>query len=147
MRLFDVKGTLASLSGQAQEISLAVDTGATLSWMPREVLEKLGATPLSRLPFSFSDGRTQERDTTAVLLTIDGRKGAVPVAFGEPGEEALLGATALEALGFMVDPVGKRLVARNLYALRASKLTVNSRQLTVPMSAANSRLSTLNCQL
>lgn len=112
-----VKLALFSDAARTQEVTLLVDTGATLSWIPREVLETLGAIPLSRLPFSLADGRTLERDTTAVLLTIDGRKGAVPVAFGEPGEEAVLGATALEALGFMVDPVGKRLVARNLCAL------------------------------
>jgi predicted aspartyl protease len=52
-----------------------------------------------------------------VLLTIDGRKAAVPVAFGEPGEEAVLGATALEGLGLMVDPVAKKLVPRDLLAL------------------------------
>lgn len=58
-----------------------------------------------------------ERDISAVLLTIDGRKAPVPVAFGEPGEEAVLGATTLEALGFVVDPVAKKLVPRDLLAL------------------------------
>jgi hypothetical protein len=52
-----------------------------------------------------------------VLLTVEGRRAGVTVAFGEPGEEAVLGATALETLGFMVDPVGKKLVPRNLFAL------------------------------
>jgi predicted aspartyl protease len=94
-----------------------VDTGATLSWIPREILQKLGVTAFSRLPFSLADGRVLERDTTAVLLTIDGRKAPVPVAIGEPGEEAVLGATALEVLGFVVDPVAKKLIARNLLAL------------------------------
>ena len=122
MGMFNVKVKLANLNspGQTEEVSLLVDTGATLSWIPREVLEKLGAIPLSRLPFSLADGRTLERDTTAVLLTINGRKGAVPVAFGEPGEEAVLSATALETLGFMVDPVAQKLVARNLFALATS---------------------------
>ncbi len=50
-------------------------------------------------------------------MTIDGRKAPVEVAFGEPGKEAVLGATALEILGFVVDPVGKKLVPRNLLAL------------------------------
>jgi clan AA aspartic protease len=94
-----------------------VDTGATLSWIPREILERLGLAPVSRLPFTLADGRTLERETTAVLLTIGGRKGAVPVAFGEPGEEAVLGATALETLGLVVDPVAQKLVPRNLLAL------------------------------
>jgi len=121
MGMFDVTVTLANLAApsRTEEISLLVDTdtGATLSWIPREILQRLGVTAFSRLPFSLADGRVLERDTTAVLLTIDGRKAPVPVAFGEPGEEAVLGATALETLGFVVDPVAKKLIERNLLAL------------------------------
>jgi predicted aspartyl protease len=80
-------------------------------------LDSLGIKPLSRLPFELADGRQLERDVTAVLLQIDGRKAPVQVAFGEAGEAAVLGATALEGLGFLVDPVAKKLVPRNLLAL------------------------------
>ncbi len=119
MGMFEVRVKLANLVApdRTEELSLLVDTGATLSWIPREVLDKLGAQPLSRLPFSLADGRRLERDITAVLLTLDGRKAPVQVAFGEPGEEAVLGATALEGLGFMVDPVAKKLIPRDLLAL------------------------------
>jgi len=119
MGLFEVKVKLASLSApmRTEELSLLVDTGATLSWIARNVLERLGAGTFSRLPFTLADGRTLERETSAVLLTIDGRKAAVPVAFGEPGEEAVLGATALETLGLVVDPVAQKLIPRNLLAL------------------------------
>jgi hypothetical protein len=34
-------------------------------------------------------------------------------------ELAVLGATALEVLGFVVDPIAKKLIARNLLALRS----------------------------
>ncbi len=119
MGLFEVKVQLASLAapGRAEEMSLLVDTGATLSWIPREILQRLGVTAFSRLPFSLADGRGLERDISAVLLAIDGRKAPVQVAIGEPGEEAVLGATALEGLGFMVDPVAKKLIPRDLLAL------------------------------
>jgi len=119
MGLFQVKVELASLAAptRTEELSLLVDTGATLSWIPRNVLERLGVAVFSRLPFTLADGRTLERETSAVLLTIDGRKAAVPVALGEPGEEAVLGATALEILGLLVDPVAQKLVPRNLLAL------------------------------
>src|SRR5271157_1326544 len=119
MGLFEVKVKLANLAApmRTEELSLLVDTGATLSWIPRHLLEKLGLGTASRLPFTLADGRILERDITSVLLTIDGRKAPVPVAFGEPGEEAVLGATALEGLGFMVDPVAKKLVPRDLLAL------------------------------
>jgi predicted aspartyl protease len=119
MGLFNVTAKLANLSApnRPEDVSLLVETGATLSWIPREVLQKLGVAAASRLPFTLADGRLLEREITAVLLTVDGRKAPVEVAFGEPGEEAVLGATALEGLGFMVDPVGQKLVPRNLYAL------------------------------
>ena len=119
MGLFNVKVKLANLAApsRTEEVSLLVDTGATLSWIPRTILENLGVRAFSRLPFSLADGRRLERDTSAVLLAIDGRKAAVPVAFGEPDEEAVLGATALETLGLMVDPVGEKLVARDLRQL------------------------------
>lgn len=119
MGMFEVQAKVASLGapGRTEGVSLLVDIGATLSWIPREILERLGVAAYSRLPFSLADGRRLEREVSAVLLLIDGRKAPVQVAFGEPGEEAVLGATALEGLGFIVDPVEKKLVPRDLLAL------------------------------
>jgi predicted aspartyl protease len=117
--MFEVRVELASLAapGRTEEVSLLVEAGATLSWIPREILERLGVTAYSRLPFSFADGHRLERDVSAVQLTIDGRKAPAQGAFGEPGEEAVLGAMALEGLGFIVDPIAKKLVPRDLLAL------------------------------
>lgn len=122
MGMFEVNVKLTNLAapGRAEEVSLLVDTGATLSWVPREVLNRLGAAVFSRLPFELADGRRLERDITTVLLTIDGRKAPVPVAFGETGEAAVLGATALESLGLLVDPVAQKLIPRNLRMLRVA---------------------------
>jgi hypothetical protein len=94
MGMFEVKVKLANIAApdQAEEVSLLVDIGATLPWTPRTVLEKLGVKA-----FSVADGSRLERDTSAVLRTVDGRKGVVQVAFGEPGEQAVLGATSLES--------------------------------------------------
>lgn len=117
--MFEVKVRLSSLVApdRSSEVSLLVDTGATISWIPREVLESLGVKPVSRLPFALADGRRLERDITAVLVQIDGRKAPLEVAFGETGEAAVLGATALEGLGLLVDPVAKKLIPRDLLAL------------------------------
>lgn len=125
MGMFEVKVKLTNLAapGRAEEVSLLVDTGATLSWIPREVLNRLRATVFSRLPFELADGRRLERDITTVLLTINGKKSPVPVAFGEAGEAAVLGATALESLGLLVDPVAQKLIPRNLRMLRVMEQT------------------------
>jgi predicted aspartyl protease len=97
MGMFEVNVKLANLAtpGQTEELSLLVDTGATLSWIPRAILKKLGVTAFSRLPFTLADG--------------------------EDGEAAVLGATSLEGLGFMVEPVGEKLVPRDLRQLRACR--------------------------
>jgi len=119
MGMFEVKVKLANLAApeRSEEVSLLVDTGTTLSWVPRSVLETLKATVFSRLPFELADGRQLERDVTTLLLTIDGRKAPVAVAFGELGEASVLGATALENLGLLVDPVKQKLIPRNLRML------------------------------
>lgn len=125
MGMFEVNVKVASLAspGRTEEVSLPVDTGAPLSWIPRSILEKLGVQAFSRLPFTLADGHRLERDTTAVLMIVDGRKGAVQVAFGEPGKEPVLGATSLEGRGFMVGPVGQKLIPHDL---RQLSLTVIS---------------------
>lgn len=119
MGIFEVRVGLANLAApeRSTEVTLLVDTCATLSWIPRAILEGLGVPSYSRLPFTLADGRRLEREITAVLMTLDGRKAPVQVAFGEPGEEPVLGATALEGLGFLVNPVGRKLIPRDLLAL------------------------------
>ncbi len=119
MGLFDVNVKVANPASpeHIRENALLVDTGATLSWIPRDLLQTLGVRPTSRLTFQLADGRRLERDVGGVLFTINDRTLPIPVAFAEPGEEAVLGATALEALGFGVDPVEKKLVPRDLLAL------------------------------
>ena len=121
MGSFEAKVRIANLEKpqQSAELSLVVDTGATLSWISRDVLEGLGIQPLSRLPFTLADGRVLERDIGGLLLTIDGRRGPIPVAFAESGEHSILGATALETLGLVVDSVGEQLIQRNLLFLFA----------------------------
>jgi len=116
---FEAKVRISNLEkpDRFADLSLVVDTGATLSWIPRQVLEGLEIEPLSRLPFTLGDGRVLQRDIGGLLLSIEGRRGPIPVAFGESGEHPILGATALETLGLVVDPVGEKLIQRNLLAL------------------------------
>ena len=117
MGRFEVKVTVSNPAQpeRSTEVSLLVDTGATLSWLPRELLEGLGLRPVSRSRFLLPDGRHLERQTGGVLLTVNGSTMAVPVAFAEPGEATVLGATGLETLGLAVDPVKQKLVPHDLY--------------------------------
>ena len=102
---------------QAAEVELLVDTGATLSWVPRQILEQLGIPRLPRRRFLLADGGFVERDTAGVLMRMNGAEGMVTVVIAEPGDAHLLGATALETLGFGIDPIRQQLVPQSLLAL------------------------------
>lgn len=102
---------------KSAQADLLVDTGATLSWVPREILERIGAPRVSRMKFRVADGRTVERETSLVIFKVNGSSSGVPVVMAEPGDGLLLGATALEALGYGVDPVRLRLVPQALLAM------------------------------
>lgn len=119
MGRFSVKVAICNPSEPSRSVDaeLFVDTGATLSWVPRELVEKVGAPRRRRRSFLLADGRTIERDTAAALLRLDGSEADINVVLAEPGDAHLLGATALESLGFAVDPINKRLVPQTLLAM------------------------------
>lgn len=91
-----------------EQLELLADTGAMLSVLPRPVLERLGLRPTGRRRFRGFAAEA-ERDTGGACMRYDGQTAVVPVVFGEPGDPALMGATALEALGYEVDPVSGQL--------------------------------------
>jgi len=93
-----------------QEVEALVDPGATFTKLPRPVLESIGVSGAFVREFEIGDGRTVHRRVGYVEVEVDGRRAPVPVAFADPGERPLLGATALEILGFSVDPQRRRLV-------------------------------------
>ena len=102
---------------RAAEVELLVDTGATLSWLPRQILEQLGIPRLLRRRLLLADGGFVERDTAGVLMRVHGTDGMVTVVIAEPGDAHLLGATALETLGFGIDPIRQQLIPQSLLAM------------------------------
>ena len=119
MGQFSVRATVAhpTKEGVEEQVELLVDTGATLSWIPKALVERLGVPRLRRRSFLVADGRLVERETAGALLRLDGTEANVTVVVAEAGDGLLLGATALESLGFAVDPIAKRLVPREMLAM------------------------------
>jgi len=89
------------------ELSMLVDTGAIFTLVPRSVLEQLGVRPRRSERFQTIDGQPIERDVGVIEIEVQGRQppGPVPVIFGEPNDGAVLGVTALESMGWKVNPV------------------------------------------
>jgi clan AA aspartic protease len=91
------------------EAVFLVDTGATDSVAPGDELEKIGIAKEGKTTYELADGTVKEYPYGLVRIEFMGEVTAGRVVFGEPGSEPLLGVTALESVGIMVDPVNKTL--------------------------------------
>jgi clan AA aspartic protease len=96
-------------SNKSQEIQFLIDSGAVYSLVPREVLSELGILPQRVRHFSMVDGTDIQREVGFAMFTYEGMTAPAPVIFGEPGDEPLLGATTLEAMGLVLDPFQREL--------------------------------------
>jgi predicted aspartyl protease len=110
MGLVDVKLRVANPAApdRAAELEVLVGTGTTLSSIPRPFLENLGIEPGMVRTFRLAGGSRVHRETGSVLATLDGVTMPVPVMFGGENDAPVLGATALEILGFAVDPLERK---------------------------------------
>lgn len=87
-----------------------VDTGAEATWIPEEILTRLGIQPERMERYLTADGRILERQVGFALVHVAGKATADDVVFGEPGDLTILGARSLEGLNLRVDARAKQLV-------------------------------------
>jgi clan AA aspartic protease len=90
-------------------LQFLVDSGATYSVVPADVLEGLGIRPLGGEEFRLADGTSVRRRTGGAFFKYGDRVGVANVIFGEPGDSTLLGVLTLEALGYALDPLRREL--------------------------------------
>ena len=109
MGLFHVKGRLAGPTGCSEEVELLVDTGATLTVIPRSLAERLELKPVRSQRVVIAGGQRDVWPVAEARLALDGNE-ITTQCFIAPDGPPLLGAVALESLFLAVDPVGKRLI-------------------------------------
>ena len=111
MGTFGVTIEVGDPQGQRYEaVEALVETGATHTVLPSELMRGLNIEVVDRLTFRSADRRVEEYDIGETRIRLDGRERTVLVVFGPEGANALLGATTLELFHLGVDPVGQRLV-------------------------------------
>ena len=109
---FRVPVQVGSRTGEHLEtIDALVDTGATYTWIPRDILEDLGVVPEEDRPFVLADGREVRYQIAWVQIKIGERAQPTIAVFGERGSEPILGVVTLEEFLLAVDPVGRRLIS------------------------------------
>ncbi len=97
-------------------IDALIDTGAELSWLPRELLTGIGIVPRRKRAFRMAAGQVVTRDVGYGILSAEGFETNDEIIFADPGDLVLLGVRTIEGFGVMVDNVAHRLVPRVMYA-------------------------------
>lgn len=93
-----------------------VDTGSELTWLPADVLLKIGVMPRRKRAFHTVTKQAIERDVGYVILRANGYETTDEVVFAGPGDMTLLGVRTLEGFGVMVDNISHRFVATTTLA-------------------------------
>jgi len=91
-----------------------VDTGATDSLAPASELRKIGVKPRGKMAYELADGSLEEFEFGLAEISFMGEITAGRVIFDGDDVEPLLGVTALESVGIVIDPANgtlKRLPA------------------------------------
>jgi clan AA aspartic protease len=93
---------------KSEECKFLVDSGAVYSVVPQNILKKLGIKPSSSEEFILANGEVIKKPLGHAYFEYDGKIRAAPVVFGDKGV-FLLGATTIEALGMILDPIRRQL--------------------------------------
>lgn len=111
MAQFHVTIEVAPLSGSSWvPVEVLVDTGATYTKVPRDLLSALGVRPSVNRRAQIANGQFIERHLADAMIRLNEEEHPNLVVFGEAGEEPLLGSVTLETFSLGVDPVNKRLI-------------------------------------
>ena len=102
--------SLAASGAQASVANVIVDTGTEYTWLPEELLARLGVAPVRIDRFQTADGRILDRSVGFAMLYAAGRSAPSIVVFAGNRDLVLLGAHGLEGLNLRVDLVRKELV-------------------------------------
>lgn len=81
-----------------------VDTGATDSMAPASKLRAIGIKPIGKITYELADGTPKELEFGLAVIEFMGDVTAGRVIFGPEGVEPILGLTALESTGVVVNP-------------------------------------------
>ena len=93
-----------------EPLEVMVDTGATFTSVPADLLRQLGVPVQETVQSQLADGSMDPIDVADTMIRLAGKQFQTPVIFGKTGEPNLLGVIALERALLGVDPVNGRLI-------------------------------------
>ena len=111
MGTFTVSIQVGDLAGQQfADVEALVDTGATYTVLPKDILDRLGIEGEGERRFELGDDRIVGYPIGYAAIRLEEREIIALVVFAPSGTAPSLGATTLETAGLAVDPIHQRLV-------------------------------------
>ena len=93
-----------------QMVDFLVDSGALYSVIDKSILKKLGVQPTGTKTFFLANNSSVDRKIGEAYFEYEADGATSRVIFGEPGDSNLLGVTTLENLGYVLDPLQRKLL-------------------------------------
>jgi len=111
MGLFSKRIEIGSAdSSRFESVELMVDTASTYTWIPREIVNRLGLRVSGKRRVRHADGRIVEKEGVDAQVRINGEVHSNFCLIADQGEGLLLGSLTLETFSLGVDPINKTLV-------------------------------------
>jgi len=104
------------------EVEALVDTGATLTVIPRRLANELNLKPTGKTMVETGAGRI-ELNRTRIWIEIKGKEEIMPALISDITDKVLIGVTTLEVLGLQVDPLTGKLKEWTLLLHHESSLS------------------------
>jgi clan AA aspartic protease len=95
-------------NGDYEELFL-VDTGATDSMVPASKLLELGFKPVGKMDYELANGDKVTYQYSGAIIKFLGDTTFGRIIFGPDNCEPILGVTALESTGIIIDPSNRQL--------------------------------------
>ena len=110
--LFD-RGHGAESDIRRARVEGVVDTGAVMSMLPRDVVERLGLATQRTVRVRYADERSEEREVAGPLtIRIGDRFMNMDCIVGPPSSDLLIGQVVLEELDLIADCANRALTPR-----------------------------------
>lgn len=110
--LFD-RGHGAESDIRRARVEGVVDTGAVMSMLPRDVVERLGLATQRTVRVRYADERSEEREVAGPLtIRIGDRFMNTDCIVGPPSGDPMIGRTVLAALDLVADCADRALAPR-----------------------------------
>ena len=106
-----VKVTNFKDTSKSIEIEAVIDTGATMSVLPMDLIQKLGLEKIDEVNVRYADNTVKRREVYGwIILEIAGRKAVFDVLAEDEGAQPLIGQIVLERLDLVIEPSRRKVI-------------------------------------